>query len=146
MDSPDEEECPICFETLRDVSVTEVWPCRHRFCSQCLSRQLCREAKCAICRRVYTETVPPLFLPSTSDIRTFPLSKGKGASSFGLTLGTRRDGRVIVRRVRWSHFFAGLTSQSVIVGVNSIPCRSTDAILHVLRADGLQYVLLHVRR
>ncbi|KAF8318099.1 hypothetical protein DL93DRAFT_2054681, partial [Clavulina sp. PMI_390] len=44
----DNEECPVCFDALRDAVIT---PCAHAFCRECITAVLQRDPKCPMDRR-----------------------------------------------------------------------------------------------
>jgi SWI/SNF-related matrix-associated actin-dependent regulator of chromatin subfamily A3 len=43
----EEEECPICFDSVSDSLIS---PCSHAFCSNCVDKLLSKKLKCPICR------------------------------------------------------------------------------------------------
>ena len=158
-------ECPICFHSYPAEDLTVLWPCQHTFCSDCLHKQLKRDGRCAICRFPFCETTPPLFQnvsekecekkgegekecekrKDENEIRSITLVR-QASGMFGMSV--RKDTRkVVLSTVSWRHLFRqGLTSGTEIVAVNTIPCYSATALLHLLGMKQLSQVVLHIRR
>lgn len=46
----EEEYCVICFEDMKDSSVTTTLECKHRFCTSCIQRWMVNHSTCPTCR------------------------------------------------------------------------------------------------
>lgn len=141
------EECPICYRV--GENLTQLWPCQHFFCSDCLHKQLRHDGRCAVCRAPFGDTMPPLFHQTAETqgvIRPVVLSRQKKTGTFGVSLYNLKD-KVIVRHVKWRHVLrSAMCSGTELVAVNSIPCYSASAALHLLHAGTLSHVVFHIRR
>ena len=60
-----EEECPICYETLKHRGKT-ITDCGHEFCTQCFIRHIRAHNSCPMCRQdlLIVEPVPALHGPA----------------------------------------------------------------------------------
>lgn len=140
-------ECPICYRVGDDL--TQLWPCQHSFCADCLHKQLRRDGRCAVCRLPFSDTMPPLFYPTAetqNSIRPVVLRRQKKTGKFGVSMHNFKN-KVVVGHVTWHHLLRlALCSGTEVLAINSIPCYSASAILHLLHMEALPQVVLHIRR
>lgn len=55
----DNSQCPICFRVFKPNLHVRRMPCNHVFCSNCISRWVCKSsASCPVCRSQFTSSRP----------------------------------------------------------------------------------------
>ena len=55
-----ENRCPICKEELNPTICSKVWPCKHKFCFDCIKKQVSVfSSKCSLCRCEVKEIIGP---------------------------------------------------------------------------------------
>lgn len=55
MADPNEQQCPVCMETVLKAENTRDFPCNHSLCMFCYVEHTARSIKCPFCRRPYIE-------------------------------------------------------------------------------------------
>lgn len=133
------EECAICLVPKCLVTLG----CSHRFCADCLLRQLRFQARCAICRCTLTEATPPLFRPSHK-LMCLTLTCGE-EDTLGIAVTTTAKGVMVANVMRGaSADHCGFRVGDTIVAVNHFPCLVQKVAVQLLSAPG--DVQVHVAR
>jgi hypothetical protein len=89
----EEESCPICFESKKNIGFTTLNPCKHKICNQCKKEYSKRRiTKCPMCRREFKESkykykffcdIPSVARGSLNMISIYENQSAVMGSSFG---------------------------------------------------------------
>lgn len=133
-------ECPICFHA-KDCATLG---CGHKFCVECLLRQLKTEHRCAVCRQPMQSCSPSMVQPRPSMLnRRICITDSGGGSDAEFDVIWRASSTV-VDSVNAAAARCGICVGDVVLAVNGIACTSKSILTDVMNdADS---VTIHVCR
>ncbi len=126
-------ECPICFGTKSCVTLL---PCRHHVCPQCFHKQLYRDYKCAICRQILFDCMPPLVdCNQSTHIKKILINRELNAP-VGVTVTTNENG-VVIKHVEEESLAKdlGMKPGNLIIAFNSIPCYNHASCVEMMKSS-----------
>lgn len=122
-------ECPICWE-LKDLVALM---CKHQVCKKCLTMQLKKDARCALCRKIITSCTPKFDMIPHEKLITIRIKENGG-------IGARIQDRVNGDGVEVTHVYKkslaednGIMKGDVIVSINGLPCTYTERCIQIIQ-------------
>lgn len=128
------EECPVCLES---KECTQLSPCKHAICPDCLHAMLQRQWTCPLCRCDIHGAAPPLATFSTEGAEQLTLTRHDVDDNLGLSLGhPESDDKWTVMHVDPHSFAAamGFHRGDTILGVNGVPTYCPSVMRPIFRA------------
>lgn len=124
--------CSICWEYFYTINTLE--PCNHVFCKNCLTKQLKRDARCAICRKTIFSCDPHI-IPFETKYKTITIEKNINERPLGIELILENE---IVKIKSAQKNRSEFKVDQQIISVNGLPVLSPNCFTQILQSDNIK--------